>query len=175
MRSVLFSVLLLITAGTATAQHAQPYAGQQDRPIKALSEAEIRGYLNGAGMGYARAAELNHYPGPMHVLELADSLDLSADQLNQTQALFEAVKEEARRLGAEVVDKERELDRLFAEAEATDENVGEVLAEIAGLQARLRGAHLRAHIAQRDVLSDKQIARYDQLRGYAGGSVPAHH
>lgn len=175
MRSFLFSVLLLITTGTATAQHAQPYAGQQDRPIKALSEAEIRGYLNGAGMGYARAAELNHYPGPMHVLELADSLDLSADQIDRTQALFETVKEEARRLGAEVVEKERELDRLFAEAEATDENVGQVLAEIAGLQARLRGAHLQAHIAQRDVLFDKQIARYDELRGYAGGSAPAHH
>ena len=48
-------------------------------------------------MGYARAAELNHYPGPMHVLELAESLELSADQLRRTQALFETVKEEARR------------------------------------------------------------------------------
>ena len=117
-------------------------------------------------MGYARAAELNHYPGPMHVLELAESLELSADQLRRTQALFETVKEEARRLDAEIVEKERELDALFAEAQATDEKVEAVLEEIAALQARLRGAHLRAHIAQRDIMSDDQIARYDALRGY---------
>ena len=166
MRFFLFSALLLLVTGNATAQHAQPYAGQQDRPVKALSEAEVRGYLSGAGMGYARAAELNHYPGPMHVLELAESLELSADQLRRTQALFETVKEEARRLGAEIVEKERELDALFAEAQATDEKVEAVLEEIAALQARLRGAHLRAHIAQRDIMSDDQIARYDALRGY---------
>lgn len=29
-------------------------------------------------MGYAKAAELNRHPGPMHVLELADQLKLAA-------------------------------------------------------------------------------------------------
>jgi hypothetical protein len=54
----------------AHAQNAQPYAGQQSRAIKALSQDEVRQYLEGAGLGYAKAAELNRYPGPMHVLEL---------------------------------------------------------------------------------------------------------
>ena len=31
-------------------------------------------------MGLALAAELNGYPGPSHVLELADKLELSAEQ-----------------------------------------------------------------------------------------------
>lgn len=168
MRTILISCLLYLIAIPVSAQ--SDYAGQQHRPIKALSEAEIQGYLNGAGMGYARAAELNHYPGPMHVLELADSLALSPDQLARTQALFDAVKDEARRLGREVVAKERELDRLFADAQADDANVRALLEEIALLQARLRGAHLRAHIAQRDVLSAGQIARYDELRGYTSGN-----
>src|SRR5690625_1585078 len=120
MRTILISCLLYLIAIPVSAQ--SDYAGEQHRPIKALSEAEIQGYLNGAGMGYARAAELNHYPGPMHVLELADSLALSQDQLAQTQALFDAVKVEARRLGREVVAKERELDRRFAGAQADDAN-----------------------------------------------------
>jgi len=38
----------------------------------ALSVEQIEQYRAGAGMGYAKAAELNRYPGPMHVLELAD-------------------------------------------------------------------------------------------------------
>jgi len=174
MRTILISCLLYLIAIPVSAQ--SDYAGQQHRPIKALSEAEIQGYLNGAGMGSARAAELNHYPGPMHVLELADSLALSPDQLARTQALFDAVKDEARRLGREVVAKERELDRLFADAQADDANVHALLEEIALLQARLRSAHLRAHIAQRGVLSAGQIARYDELRGYTSGNgVHGHH
>ncbi len=66
-----------------------PYAGQHTREIKALSPPDIESYLAGQGMGLAKAAELNHFPGPKHVLELADALNLSKEQLTQTQALFE--------------------------------------------------------------------------------------
>src|SRR5262249_20157560 len=44
------------------------YAGRQTRAIKALSEEDIAPLLNGEGMGMAKAAELNGYPGPKHVL-----------------------------------------------------------------------------------------------------------
>jgi hypothetical protein len=50
---------------------ATPYAGQQTRTIKALSDDEIAALRNGEGMGMAKAAELNGYPGPIHVLSLA--------------------------------------------------------------------------------------------------------
>ena len=63
--------------GAAT---ASPYAGEQSRDIKALSSTETNNLLNGAGMGYAKAAELNGYPGPMHVLELARPLGLTDAQ-----------------------------------------------------------------------------------------------
>lgn len=49
----------------------KPYAGQQERMIKALSTSEIDGLKKGKGMGLAKAAELNHYPGPRHVLDEA--------------------------------------------------------------------------------------------------------
>ena len=69
MRVALTSILLLMTA-TAVAQ--TPYAGMQARQIKALSEQQISDLDAGRGMGLALAAELNGYPGPSHVLELAD-------------------------------------------------------------------------------------------------------
>ena len=47
----------------------------QTRSIKALSDQQIADLGAGRGMGLALAAELNGYPGPSHVLELADKLD----------------------------------------------------------------------------------------------------
>ena len=38
-------------------------------------------------MSLALAAELNGYPGPLHVLELADRLGLSAEQRGKVQQL----------------------------------------------------------------------------------------
>jgi hypothetical protein len=54
-------VALAALAGCAQPHVHAPsgsYAGQQSRDIKALSEEEVQGYLAGAGMGFARAAEL---------------------------------------------------------------------------------------------------------------------
>ena len=72
---------LIASIAFVTSVHAQtPYAGMQARSIKALSDQQIADLGAGRGMGLALAAELNGYPGPSHVLELADKLDLSADQ-----------------------------------------------------------------------------------------------
>ena len=68
-----------------------PYAGQQSREIKALSGAEQSDLLAGKGMGLAKAAELNGYPGPAHVLELAGELELSAEQRERTQEVWQAM------------------------------------------------------------------------------------
>ena len=66
---------LALAIGAAVAQ--TPYAGMQTRSIKALSDQQIADLRAGRGMGLALAAELNGYPGPSHVLELADKLDIS--------------------------------------------------------------------------------------------------
>ena len=42
---------------------ASPDTGQQARTIKALSDEEIAALRNGEGLGMAKAAELNGYPG----------------------------------------------------------------------------------------------------------------
>jgi hypothetical protein len=56
-----------------------PYSGMETRSVKALSE-QIADLEAGRWMGLALAAELNGYPGPTHVLELAEALTLTSKQ-----------------------------------------------------------------------------------------------
>jgi hypothetical protein len=171
---IVAAAIIALAAGAAPAQQA-PYAGQQDRAIKALSADEVKQYLAGAGMGHARAAELNHYPGPMHVLELAEKLKLSSRQRENTKRLMDAHKAEARAIGARLVEAERALDRLFASGRVTEAALAEHVRAIAQLQGEYRLSHLETHRKVRDMLTDGQVRRYDELRGYGGGgSGPAH-
>jgi Spy/CpxP family protein refolding chaperone len=149
-----------------------PYVDQAGAPIKALSAEEQSALLDGQGMGLAKAAELNGYPGPKHVLELSEQLDLSDSQRKATQALFERMRASARAEGAALVEAERMLDGLYASRTATRESVNSQLARIESLRARLRGLHLDAHLEQSALLSRHQMARYAQLRGYGTGHHP---
>lgn len=158
----------------ASAAQPAPYAGQERREIKALSPEEIRDYLAGKGMGLAKAAELNRYPGPAHVLELAEKLRLDAEQRARSEAIFSAMQADAVRQGRLLVEKERELDRLFSGGGVTSEDLRVALEEIGRLQAEVRRIHLQAHIEQRKVLTEKQIARYEELRGYTSHAGRAH-
>ena len=171
------ALLALLATGIAQAQHAghaghgargaaAPYAGMQAREIKALSPQDRQALLEGQGMGLAMAAELNGYPGPTHVLELADALRLSPEQRQATQALMQSHKAEARALGAQVVEAERELDRAFAARTADAAAIERLTARIGTLQAQLRAAHLRTHLQQTALLTPEQVAQYQRLRGY---------
>jgi Spy/CpxP family protein refolding chaperone len=155
-------------APLAQAASPSPYAGQQSREIKALSSAEQADLLAGKGMGLAKAAELNGYPGPAHVLELAADLALSAEQRARTQALWQAMDTRAKAIGQQVIDAERELDALFASKQVTRERLAAQLDRIGALQGQLRAVHLDAHLEQVRILTPEQTSRYAALRGYSG-------
>jgi Spy/CpxP family protein refolding chaperone len=165
-------VLSILLIGPSFAQHGHgsrsPYAGLERRAVKALSSDEIADLRAGRGMGLALPAELNGYPGPVHVLELAGSLALSAEQRARVQALYEAMKAEAIPLGERLIGEETHLDRLFAERTVTADSLARATAGIGATQAALREAHLKYHLAMMDVLTPAQIERYGALRGYAG-------
>ena len=148
---------------------AQPYAGMQGREVKALSPAEIADLRAGRGMGMALPAELNRYPGPMHVLELAEPLRLSPEQRRRMEALVEAMRAETRPLGEGVIAAEAALDRLFATARATPASVTEASGAAGAARGALRAAHLRYHLETREALTPEQVGRYEALRGYAAG------
>jgi hypothetical protein len=170
--SLAFMLATMVVPATFAAE--SPYVGEQLRDIKALSQADVEAYLSGAGMGYAKAAELNHYPGPKHVLELADQLELSGDQFESSRSLFQSMQQRAKALGRELVEKERALDLAFGSGSVTDDSLRELLMEIAQLESVIRYTHLKAHLAQRDILSDEQVELYDRLRGYDEGKAHQH-
>ena len=147
-----------------------PYAGQQGREIKALSAQEVDELLAGQGMGFAKAAELNGYPGPAHVLEHAEALGLSAEQRRSTESLMRAHKERAKALGVEVVGAERALDQAFAARRVDAPRLAKLTGAVGEAQARLREEHLRTHIEQTALLRPEQISKYAELRGYGGQS-----
>ena len=164
----------LTMAGLADNPSA-PYAGQQFRTIKALSDEDIAALLQGEGMGMAKVAELNGYPGPKHVLALAEQLKLTASQRQQIQAIFDRMSAAAKPLGAELVEHERALDQRFAKREIAQDRLAAETAAIGVLEGRLRFVHLTAHLETRALLSPDQIIFYEQLRGYGGPAAPVHY
>lgn len=143
-----------------------PYAGLEGRRIKALSEEDAESLLSGHGMGFALAAELNGYPGLVHVLEHAESLHLTSEQRAMAETLRERMAGEARTLGARIVALEGELDRLFANGAADPVSLAALTVSIGALNGRLREVHLAVHIAMRNALEPEQLTAYARLRGY---------
>jgi Spy/CpxP family protein refolding chaperone len=169
---MLMAALMLSALVHAQPGHS-PYASQETRAIKALSAEEMQALLSGQGLGLAKAAELNHYPGPRHVLDLLTQLQLSEAQSAETQKIYDHMHQEAVHLGARIVDKERELNRLFATEAVEAATLEDLTKQIAQLQGDLRLVHLQAHVAMKRVLSREQIDTYDVLRGYTVSADPA--
>ena len=96
-----FALLLVFPAW---ANAPSPYAGMTDRPIRALSAEQQADLLAGRGMGLALAAELNGWPGPAHVIELASAINLTPVQLAATQRLMADMQAAAGDLGARVIE-----------------------------------------------------------------------
>ena len=167
MRALVLAAFLVLPPPPLAGAQPSPYAGQETREIRSLSAQEVEDLLAGRGMGLARAAELNHFPGPMHVLELRDRLGLTAAQEEAVRSSFARMQAAARALGAALVDAERALDRGFAELRVTPESLAEQTAATAALQGELRAVHLLAHVETRALLTPAQIAAYDEARGYA--------
>jgi hypothetical protein len=169
--AALFAILL---AAPAAAQHhgrgGHSYAPLLQRPIKALSADDIAGLRAGRGMMLALPAELNRYPGPMHVLEHAAALGLNAAQKQAIERQMADMRAEAMALGERIIAGEEALEKLFLSAGADAAAVDRLTAELGALWGKLRATHLAAHVATRAVLSDAQIAQYQKLRGYEAGT-----
>ena len=175
MKKILLSgFMLLFAVVSSAATNETPYQGQQMRTIKSLSQKDIDGYLNGKGMGFAKAAELNHYPGPRHVLDLTKELSLSKSQQARTQKLFESMKVAAMQVGKQLVMQERELDELFAMGKINPFKLDNSLQKIGELTAKLRYVHLSTHLQQKEILTHQQVKLYDSLRGYSNGGHGQH-
>jgi Spy/CpxP family protein refolding chaperone len=146
--------------------HKSHYISEINNEIKALSNEELNHLLNGEGMGLAKAAELNSYPGPRHVLDLSSELNLTQEQKEKTNALFDSMQTAAKQIGSIIIAKEKELDSIFKTNNTDEKIIRDRITEIALLNGKLRFVHLNAHLKQKEILTDEQISTYNKLRGY---------
>ena len=177
--TLLLSLSLVAMAPSSFAQHEghaahartspepSPYAGYRGRDIKALSPRQIDDLRAGRGMAMALAAEMNGYPGPAHVLEWADALQLTPGQRHETSSLVAQMKAQASSLGEAVIQAEAALDRLFSSGRTIDEAaLTAAVDKAASAQGRLRAAHLSYHLNMVNLLTAEQRSGYNRLRGY---------
>jgi hypothetical protein len=172
---ILMAALAAIPA--AISAHADtpagPYAGQQTRAIKALSPEDIDELRTGAGIGLSKAAELYGYPGPLHVHALAKKLRLTPGQIRLVADIRERMSAVAKPLGGEIIDREQELDRLFAQGHITPEHLWAETAAIGALQVACDRFIWPRTL--RDVLTPEQLSGYRQMRGYGDETAAPHH
>lgn len=160
------TVALTVAPHALAQETADP--GQHGNRHQSMQAREFRNLQQGRGMGMGRAAETNGYPGPMHVLEHAEALELTAGQIERSGELMIRVKTRAPELGKQIVDAEKRLEGMLAEGSVNAAKMDSLLLEIAELRAHLRSLHLTAHLDQAAVLTEAQLEKYKELRNTEG-------
>ncbi|MBM4165411.1 MAG: hypothetical protein FJ218_00555 [Ignavibacteria bacterium] len=166
MKTFFLLSFVLFNSFLFTQHKHSKYVGEEKRSIKSLSDEDIQNLKEGNGMGLAKAAELNHYPGPKHVFDIADVLKITDEQKNTIQTIFKTMSENAVRAGNKIIMKEKELDSLFASNSIDEQTLKSNTEEIGILHGELRSIHLIAHVATKKILTAEQVAKYDEARGY---------
>ncbi len=166
---ILCASVFAILSTSTLAQHAHkhsPYAHSQSSDVPSLSPDEVRELQLGEGMGLARAAELNHFPGPKHLLDLASDLGLSNEQVLRIQEVHRTMKDHAVSKGEEILQQELHLSHLFASGNPTAAEITHATERLGILRGQLQAIHLLAHLESARELTGEQIVGYDRLRGY---------
>lgn len=164
---ILALALTVVSHQSAADETHTPYVGLETREIATLSESDIADLEAGRGWGLALAAELNGHPGPTHVMDLAEGLNLSDDQIARMEAIFQEMQEEAVVRGAEFIAAERALSAAFAQGGLNASELAALVNAAGQARAKLRFVHLSRHLQTLDVLTNEQVDRYSILRGYA--------
>ncbi len=185
MQKCVFSIAMLALFGTgiAFAQHdgAAPYAGSQKREIASLSEQDLMALREGKGWGLALPAEVNGAPGPSHLLELSEELDLTTAQVSAITTIYDEMTAAAISAGEAFITAEKALNDAFKRGGLEEVELAKLAGEAGDARTKLRLIHLAAHLKTLPVLTDEQIAGYSRLRGYGDqkgkpcASVPEGH
>jgi Spy/CpxP family protein refolding chaperone len=144
-------------------QHGAGDAGPHQR-IEAYLKEFDQVVADGRGFGLAFAADQNGYPGPLHVLELKDHLQLTPAQEARMKALFDAMLADARAKAGRLAAAEARLRQVFAGGAAAASTVRTAVAAAETARADVRLVHLLAHLETRQTLTESQRRTYHQLR-----------
>lgn len=163
---LLFLILLPLSA-CAKESYTSKYAGEEYREIKSLSADDIEELRSGGGWGLAKAAELNGVPGPTHVLELEEEINLTDEQKQKIQKIYNDMQAEAIALGEQLISLETELDNYFSTKTINQASLENSVQEIEKVRAKLRIVHLSTHLQTPNILTNEQALLYNKLRGYS--------
>ena len=179
LTGTLFAFASIHTVAQSEKPSLSTYRGQERRQIKSLSAQDIEELQTGQGWGLAKAAELNGVPGPAHVLEMAQEIQLTPTQRERIEHIYAEMKAQAIPLGKQFIALEQALNTAFADGSITDEALQELLKAIADVSQQLRYVHLSTHLKTPDILTSEQIQLYNTLRGYSSDdpcrNIPAGH
>ncbi|MEL6573942.1 MAG: hypothetical protein AAFQ64_20025 [Pseudomonadota bacterium] len=168
IRTLAFLTVSFALSCAATAEEThQPYKGFETRAITSLPEQDIDALREGSGWRLALPAELNGFPGPAHVLELAEELGLSARQEESISSIFEAMRLEAIAKGKVLIDAEHSLDEGFRSDSMDADRLLRLIQYAEAARADLRYVHLSRHLMTLEVLDAEQVSAYAVLRGYS--------
>jgi hypothetical protein len=168
MLARMMALFLLAVAPVAGVAVERPYEGLDAREIKALSAEEIEALDAGQGFSQALSAELNGFPGPRHVIDLAADLSLTPGQREAVEVLFREMQAEAIAAGRAVLAGEADLEAAFRGGQLSEDDLAAMAEEIGRLRGVLRGIHLKYHLRTKALLSPRQVALYHAARGYGG-------
>lgn len=161
--------LFLLSTSVYGSIHRSTYADQEKSPIASLTLQDYDFLKSGSGMalgGMAKAAELNGFPGPKHILEMKEQLELTSLQTKKIEDIFNRMNERSRKLGEAYLSLEAMLDQEFKKASINEEILANLVEKASELQGKLRLSHLQAHLESRPLLNEKQLKLYSKLRGY---------
>lgn len=163
---LLFLILFSLSA-FAEESYKSKYVGQERRKIKSLSPDDIKELKRGGGWGLAKAAELNGVPGPAHILEMAEKINLNDEQKRKIQNIYNDMKVEAVTLGEQLIRLEVELNIGFSNRTINQALLDKTVREIEKVRAKLRIVHLSTHLQTPNILTNEQVILYNKLRGYS--------
>jgi Spy/CpxP family protein refolding chaperone len=136
-------------------------------PIPSLTYEEYMNYKMGKDPGMAKAADMNNYPGPMHVLNWEKELKLSVNQKSQIQSIYDIMKKKTAEMGDLIFKEEKKLNDLFASGKANEGSIIYYSNKIGLLQGELRNTYLQAHLKTQQMLTIDQVKKYRKLRNYS--------
>ena len=162
----LFLTLLFSSMSYAKEAYVSKYSGEENRDIKSLSSDDIKELTNGGGWGLAKAAELNGYPGPVHIFQIEKEINLTQEQKNKVNVLFKQMKKEAISLGVQLIKLEKQLNISFQNKTINQNSLENQIFNIMEVRKKLRLVHLSTHLETPKILTKEQIVLYNKLRGY---------
>lgn len=158
-------VFLLLMAAVVTAHPPREVPST-------MSAQDMERFLKGDDVGEGLPAETFGYPNPKAVLELERDLELTSEQKNKLQGIYRKMIFEASYVGKKLVAEELALDNFFRSGSLNADQLGNRIERIGGFRWRFRWAYLSAYVAARQVLTEDQLKKYQQLKAKASPATP---